>query len=94
MHLNQETHVVAEDRCLLAVVGGREEQAGEVVACFARQGERVAVRWYPDVRNFLATEGKPDFGAVILFASASGKAGEAEEVALRGVLSGVPLYRM
>lgn len=95
MHSEKQTSgVLEEDRSLLAVVGGRKDQANEVVACFARQGDRVAVRWYADTRAFLGAEAKPAFGAVIFFAPSDPGESEAEEAALRSVAPGVPVYRL
>jgi hypothetical protein len=86
--------VLEKERSLLAVVGGRKEQANEVVACFARQGDRVAVRWYASTREFLGAESKPAFEAVIFFSPSDPGAGETEEAALRSVAPGVPVYRL
>jgi hypothetical protein len=79
---------------VLAVVAGQRERANEVAACFQRQGERVKSVWYSSVRELVATEQKPSFEAVILFASPDAAAAEVEEAALRGAMGVTPFYRL
>lgn len=79
---------------VLAVVAGRKESANEVAACFARQGDRVEALWFPDTSHLLEAEDKPRFEAVILFAAADEPSGDAAEAAVRGVMRGIPIYRL
>ncbi len=83
-----------DDRCLLAVVGGRHEQVGDVVKCFALQGDRVRPFWYESARQLSVSEPKPRFGAVILFSSEEQDRADAEEALLRAILPMTPVYRL
>jgi hypothetical protein len=89
---NQGEASVAER--VLAVVAGQRERAKEVVACFQRQGERVNSVWYPSARELVATEQRPRFEAVILFASQDDADADVDEAALRGAMRGTPFYRL
>jgi len=90
----QGVEAANDDRCLLAVVGGRHEQVGEVVACFARQGDRVRPFWYANATQLLAAPSKPRFGAVIFFSPEEGGVADAEEALLRATLPATPVYRL
>lgn len=90
----QSLEAANDDRCLLAVVGGRHEQVGEVVACFARQGDRVRPFWYASARQLLSAQAKPKFGAVIFFSPEEAGVADAEEALLRASLPATPVYRL
>jgi hypothetical protein len=77
-----------------AVVAGDECRAKELVRCFARQGERAQICWYPDARALISANENPRFEALILFASEDCARGDAEELELRGAYRGFPIYRL
>ena len=81
-------------RRVLAVIAERAEQAAEIAAQFAQQGEIVEAVWYPDSRQLLAEKGIPRFKAVILFASGDEAVTDTDEAALRLALTDTPLYRV
>jgi len=83
-----------ELRRVLAVIAARSEQAEEISAQFAKQGELVETIWFPDSRQLLAEKGTPRFEAVILFTSEDEVATDADESVLRDALIGTPLYRV
>ncbi|MDF3058652.1 MAG: hypothetical protein K0R17_2867 [Rariglobus sp.] len=81
-------------RRVLAVIAGREEQAAEIAAQFAKQGEVVEAVWYSDSRQLLAENETRRFEAVILFQSGDEAATDADESALRSAMTDTPLYRV
>jgi hypothetical protein len=81
-------------RRVLAVIAEHEEQATEIAAQFAKQGEVVETVWYPDSRRLLAETGTPRFEAVILFSLIDEATTDADEAAVRSAFAGTPLYRV
>jgi hypothetical protein len=93
--ITQDLHVQEnETRRVLAVIAERAEQAAEIAAQFARQGEVVETVWYPDSHRLLTEVEKPRFEAVILFPSHDEAETDADESLLRATLTGTPLYRV
>lgn len=78
---------------VLAVIAEHAEQAEQIAAQFAEQGELVEAVWYPDSRRLLAEKETSRFQAVILFPTTDGAA-DANELAVRNALVGMPLYRV
>ncbi len=79
---------------VLAVVAGHDAKVGDVENRFAKVGERVRVKWYPDVARLLAETVRPRFEAVILFPTDDEAATQAAEDQLRSSLRGTALFRV